>query len=81
MPAPPVLVRVHIKCTLTSFLQILKKIIDDATKINYQLVKIIVIFFNGYDIRHILSKRSIYFQNNEKQQWVWVISQKYLLEV
>ena len=50
---------VHTKSTQTPFLQILKKIIDDATKINYQLVKIIVMFFSGYDIRHILSKRSI----------------------
>lgn len=59
MPAPPVSVCVHTKCTQTSFLQILKKSIDDATKINYQLMKMIVIFFNGYDIRHILSKKSI----------------------
>lgn len=41
---------------------------DDASKINNQLMKMIVMFFSKYDTRCFVKTLNLnYFQNNEKQ--------------
>lgn len=46
---------------------------DDTSKIKYQLIEMVVISFSDYDIKHVKKVDLNYFQNSEKQQWVWVI--------